>query len=306
MKHLIILYGGFGTLQNAKQQAMIDGRSTCMYREYAREFGEIIYLTPQKCSTDWEQSIPDKEKLLEYLTTKPNSLVWSVKHCPEKDEILTKTKNKKIYYSCCAYNTINQSCNVSLVDTRKRVQGNAVTWFKGKDPNFWYPGSTKEYDYVLSGRRDDKNESYFINRLTKEIKEPRSVLWVAGKHHSDKINKSHHNITLTDFVPMNNMPNLLSKGKIGVLLSEHPAEGFPQTFLEMTMVGVPVLYLDSAPYNPHYFGKKNSLITDKESCVHNAKVMLSQWHVNKPQQCRNFAVDRYSLKKSYQGILDSL
>ena len=51
---LIMLYGGIGDNLNKKQQMMIDGGCTCGYREYARKYGVIIYMTPQNCKLSWE------------------------------------------------------------------------------------------------------------------------------------------------------------------------------------------------------------------------------------------------------------
>ena len=149
---LIILYGDISNKSNWKQQRMIDGGSTCGYREYARNFGHIIYLCPQKIKLPWEHSIVKPKNVIKFINKYPDAIVWSVKHSPQKDnQILSQIKNKKIYYSCNAKNCYNQYCDVSLVDTEKRVKKNAKIWFKGKDPLYWQTSKEKEFDYVFNG-----------------------------------------------------------------------------------------------------------------------------------------------------------
>ena len=86
-----------------------------------------------------------------------------------KDIILSKIQNKKVYYSCNSKNRYNSFCDVSLVDTQGRLKGvpNGHVWFKGKNPDYWYPSTKKEYDYILVGGRGDKNELYFLNGIEK-------------------------------------------------------------------------------------------------------------------------------------------
>ena len=82
----------------------------------------------------------------------------------------------------------NLKCNVSLVDTPKRVRKNAKLWFKGKNPNYWKPldDIKKEYDYLFIGTRGDKNEIYFLKKLN-EIKKKRKILWIGGYGFKNKI-----------------------------------------------------------------------------------------------------------------------
>ncbi len=301
--HLIILYGRFGDKPHEKQQAMIDGRSTCGYRSYAKAFGEIIYLCPQVTKEKWDSSIPNPKDLLKYLKTKPDSIIWSVKHDPtgQKERVLEKLANKRFYYSCCSYNTTNSSYDISLVDTPERVKGNAKLWVKGKDPEYWKPtGREKVYDYIMIGKRGDKNEAYFINRLTKKVKEKRHILWVGGLKHTKHIERSHHRIVLTPFVGMDKVREYIDMCKVGIILSEIPAEGFPQTFLEMTMMGVPVVYMGpiSAVISTH-----NSLLCNKATAVHDAELMLKNIGEFRPRQ---YAINNYSLEKSYESILRGL
>jgi len=133
--YLIVIYGRFQDAENKKQQLMIDEKCTCGYRPYAKKFGEIIYLAPQKVKEPWEKSITKQIELFQYLKTKPNSIVWSVKFDPQKDVVLKDLPNKKVYYSCCSRNMINSFCDISLVDTENRLERNARLWVKGKDPD---------------------------------------------------------------------------------------------------------------------------------------------------------------------------
>ena len=127
---LIILYGDISNKTNWKQQRMIDGGATCGYREYARNFGHIIYLTPQNVKLDWEHSIPNSREVVSFIKKHPDAIVWSVKYSPRKDsEILSKISNKKFYYSCNSKNRFNKFCDLSLVDTEDRLKGNrSIVW----------------------------------------------------------------------------------------------------------------------------------------------------------------------------------
>ncbi len=300
--HLIILYGKFSNKLHEKQQRMVEGKSTCMYREFGRRFGKIIYLAKQECTQKWDKSITNPIKLFEYLKLYPDSIIWSVKHDPEKDKILRLLPNKKVYYSCCTYNMYNPFCDISLVDTTDRIRDNAHLWVKGKDPDFWYPvRKVKLADYLFIGKRGDKNEIWFINQLTKEVRQQRTVLWIGGEKHASKIKKTHHKIICTPFKPMPEVRDLICTAKVGVILSEIPAEGFPQTFLEMTMVGVPVVYM--GPYNKTYSkncyhknGKDNVVEVAEEMLIH-PKVYCNP---------RQYATENYSLEKSYESILRGL
>ena len=300
---LIILYGDMSRTHHGKQQRMIDGGCTCGYREYARNYGHIIYLAPQKVSLPWEHSMPDPGKVIRFISKHPDdTIVWSVKYSPRKDsQILSRINNKKVYYSCNARNMYNRVCHVSLVDTPQRVSGNAKLWFKGKDPNYWKPSDDKEFDYLLIGRRDDKNERYFLKRLN-EVKEPRRILWIGGEKHKDKI-KTNHEVVCTDFIGQDEVRDNISKAKVGILFTELSVEGFPQSFLELTMCGLPTVYNINAPRNKFYFHKDNCILSSKKNIVRSAETLLEKGN---PVKCRETAIEHYSLKKSYERIKQCL
>lgn len=300
---LIILYGDFSKKRNGKQQLMIDGRATCGYREYAKNFGHIIYMTPQLIKESWEHVMLKPKNIIKFISEHPDSIVWSVKHSKWKDKfILSKIKNKKLYYSCNSKNMYNNFCDVSLVDTESRVRGNAKVWFKGKDPEYWKPTSEeKEFDYLLIGKRADKNEIHFIRKLN-SIKEKRRILWIGGKQHEKRV-KTNHDVVLTNFVSQDKVRELISKAKVGVLFTELKVEGFPQSFLEMTMCGVPVIYSKKGPKNEYYFKKHNSIICSKENIIKEAEKLLSQHNSTK---CRKAAINHYSIQKSYERMLQCL
>ena len=313
--HLIILYGRFGDKPHDKQQAMIDGNSVCGYRDYARKFGEIIYLCPQNTKETWDSDIGffnnDKARIVNKIRDwHPDSIVWSVKHDPthEKDELLEQLSNKKVYYSCCSLNTINEHCDISLVDTPGRIKDNAILWVKGKDPEYWKSQNNKKfYDYIFVGKRGDKNEVFFLNELTEKVKEKRTVVWVGGLKHKAKINKSHHDYILTPFLCKNSVREFIDQSKVGIILSEIPAEGFPQTFLEMTMMGVPVVYM--GPMNDKYFKIDNCrIIKNKAESIKAAEVLSCSVMMGYPHStfCRQHALENFSLEKSYESILKGL
>lgn len=299
---LIILYGDISDIHNGKQQRMIDGGCTCGYREYARNYGHIIYMTSQNVKLDWEHSITNPNKVIEFIKKYPDAIVWSVKHSSRKDsKILKRIKNKKVYYSCNAMNMYNNYCDVSLVDTPERVRGNAKIWFKGKDPNYWLPAAKKEFDYLLLGRRGDKNEVYFFNKLNK-IKEPRKILWIGGKKHEGKI-KTNHEVVCTDFIGQDAVRDNIPRAKVGVLFTELTVEGFPQSFLELSMCGVPVIYPTTAPINKFYICEYNCLLCTKKNLIETAEKLLSH---HDPIKCREDAIENYSLDKSYERIVKCL
>jgi len=307
MKKLIILYGKFSDRMHQKQQSMIDGKTTCGYWSYAEKFGEIIYLAPQQCREKWEASICNPDALLEYLSTQPDAVVWSVKHDPEKDKILKLLDNKKLYYSCCSYNRHNRYADVSLVDVDSALGDgdNCRLWFKGKDENFWYPNTkVKEYDYCFVGKRGDKNEAWFINELA-SIKERRSIIWIGGKKHESKVSNSKHTLLLTEPCGPDRVHHYINKAKVGVILSDITAEGFPQSFVEMGMCGLPVAYMGPMNkfYNIDIFGYR---IHHKYNAVDIAENLLSDYDNNIAVMCRSQAVGRFSLDASYEYMLELL
>lgn len=301
---LVILYGRFQNGVNWKQQRMIEEGCTCMYRTYAEKFGEIIYLAPQALHEPWEKSIPDKEKLIKYLLTQPNAIIWSVKYDPMKDEVLKLLDNKKVYYSCCSYNMYNKNCDISLVDLPERVSRNGVLWVKGKDPDYWKPNKKKLFDFLIVGPRGDKNELFFLNEMQK-TKGTYTIQWIGGETYKDRI-QSKHDVLYTPFLTMEQMRESIPHSKIGVILSEHPAEGFPQTFLEMTMCGVPVVYLFKGIPNrtclDNCFG-----IIDKYDIANRVEDIMTCYSIERVSvRVRKYAIENYSLEKSYESILKGL
>lgn len=304
---LIVLYGPWSQEHNHKQQMMIDKKCTCMYNDFAKNFGEIIYISPQNTKDVWEKSMTNSSDIVNYINSQPDAIVWVVKHDPKRDEKITKfIKNKKLYYSCNAHNCINEYCDISLVDTperEKKYGGNARVFFKGKDHKYWGPnGKNKEYDYLLMGRRADKNEIPFLNALN-EVKESRNILWIGGGKHKDRINTKHQCIA-TPFYGPDDVRELIPQARVGILMTEHPSEGFPQSFLEMTMCGLPVLYTKSAPSNEFYFKDGvNCMFSSKKGMIKNAEALLKN---HNSDACRKFAVDNYSLEASYNNMVNLL
>ena len=306
---LIILYGDISNKSNWKQQRMIDGGSTCGYREYARNFGHIIYLCPQKIKLPWEHSIVKPKNVIKFINKYPDAVVWSVKHSPQKDnQILSKIKNKKIYYSCNAKNCYNQYCDVSLVDTEKRIRQNAKIFFKGKDPERWgnFNNIERKFDYLLMGTRGDKNEAYFINNLTNKIKDERSIIWIGGEKFKNRIKSSHHKIMLTKFIGEDDVRKKLVLGKVGVIFTELQVEGFPQSFLEFTMSGLITIYNINAPRNKFYFHKGNCVLCEKKNLIETSEKLLKNVNNNDNDKCRKIAIENYSIEKSYKHIISLL
>lgn len=301
MRKLIILYGGLSDKSNAKQQMMINGGATCGYREYAEAYGEIIYLCPQVVSKPFEKSMTSPGEIVDYCNSHPETIVWSVKHDPNKTEMLKLIKNRTLYYSCCANNMYCDSADISLVDSHSRVKDESrhKVWFKGKDSNKWLPSDNKRYDYLLMGRRGDKNELYFLDRLTKEISYSRSILWIGGEKFKDKVVSSHHDITFMPFSSEADVIKAIPTASVGVIYTEHRAEGFPQSFLEMAMCGVPVVYPTTAPINPYYVGQYNIHICQKKDLIFTCEMVLAQ---PKSELCRAESINKFDLDKSYKHM----
>jgi len=302
---LIILYGVISNKAQPKYQRMINGNATCGYREYARKFGHIIYMAPQKVSLPWEHVILKPENVIKFINKYPDAIVWAVKHNPQRDkEILTKIANKKIYYSCNAANRGNPYCNVSLIDTTARLKKttNGKIWVKGKDPDYWKPvANEKEFDYLLIGRRGDKNEIYFLNKLN-SVKEKRRILWIGGKEHQRKVSCK-HDVVYTKFLPQDKVRDNISRAKVGVLFTELKIEGFPQSFIEMAMCGVPVVYNIRASRNEFYFHKWNHRMCEKHTLIKTAESLLRKHDSIK---CRDITVKNCSIERSYERILECL
>ncbi len=307
---LILLYGRFQKGTNWKQQRMISEGCTCMYRNYAEKFGEIIYLAPQECAKPWEKSIPDKDQLIKYLNKQPNAIIWSIKFDPMKDEVLKLLDNKKVYYSCCSYYMYNKYCDISLVDLPERVSRNGVLWVKGKDPDYWQPNKRKLFDFLIVGPRGDKNELFFLNEMQKTKREY-SIQWIGGEAYKNRI-QSKHEVLYTPFLTMGQMKETIPHSKIGVILSEHPAEGFPQTFLEMTMCGLAVLYLTKETFHPIYIENcwpilnKNLIAEQAEGLIEFINQTNPVYTKDIYGTTRKYAIENYSLEKSYESILKGL
>ena len=99
------------------------------------------------------------------------------------------------------------------------------------------------------------------------------------------------------------MRDNIIKAKVGILFTELTIEGFPQSFLELTMCGLPTIYNINAPRNKFYFHKDNSLLCNKDEIVKSAETLLKN---RDPVKCRETATNNYSLEKSYEGILKCL
>lgn len=321
-KKLIILYGHLGKEKDYKYQNYIDYDYTCMYREFAEYYGDIIYLTPQKVKRPWEHSITNPREVIDFCHKRKNDIVWSVKHDAEKDkEIFSKIQNPtKYYYSCNNRNSYNKYATYSLIDTEDKSNSvpNRLLFLKGKNNKFWKNHETnRSYDYVLMGKRGDKNELYFIEQLEKYTSENRSILWIGG---SDKWfdylkqnGPRYGNVWVshTSFCSNLSVRNYLNQACVGILYTEHPMEGFPQSFLEMTMCGIPVIYPTGAPINSFYYQskkksinvkfcnhKKSDLIKDSEKLL---KIVKENPTISK--KCSDFSASRYSLKKAYQRLV---
>jgi len=301
---LIILYGKYSPKEySSKHQMLIDEKSVCGYRDYAEQFGHIIYMTPQKVRKPWEHCFSEKG-ILDFISKYPDAIVWSVKHDPAKDEILKKIKNKKVYYSCCAKNPYNSYCNISLVDTKERIQQNAVLYVKGKDPKFWASSydTRKEFDYLLIGKRCDKNEVYFLHELDK-VGKTRKVLWIGGEQHKSKINVNNVEVEYTPFLNKESVRDNILRARIGILFTELEVEGFPQSYLEMTMCGLPVVYNLKAPYNKYYFLDPScSVRTDKKHLIEAAEFLKRKYDKSMIYYTRLSAAKNYSLDVSYERI----
>ena len=295
---LIVLYGYMSDEHNGKTQRLIDGEMTCGYREYAKNGGCILYASPQSVNFDWEYTMTDPSEIVDFCHSYPDAVVFSVKVNRSKNRVLAAINNFKIHYSCQGKNMVNEQCDVSLVDTQARMfDPRCRLYVKGKDPEYWLPSDNKQYDYLIMGRRDDKNQTYFLKRLN-EIKSPRSALWIGGYKFRKKV-KTHHNITYTKVLPPDEVRDQIPLARVGVLFSQIKTEGFPQSFLEMTMCGVPVVYGGPSD-NPNYFFEENSRRPKKSHIISAAEELLAS---HSSGECRRVAVENYSIQKSIERML---
>lgn len=299
---LIILYGGFGSQLSPKLQSLVEERVTCGYREYARHYGTICYLSPVNgLRYPWERSFPSGAGAFEFCKSRPKAIVLALKHADRgRDFLLTRLPNVCLYYSCGSKHVYNHHADISLVDTKSRIiNTKCKLWMKGKDPEFWKPIDVdREFDYALMGKpRQGKNQKEFINQLSALVKERRSILWIGGKGHVRY--NGHHRLEVTPMLPPERVRDALSRCKVGVLYTKWRGEGFPQSFLEMAMCGLPVLYSKAGPYNPAYFDDQLSSIGDNSNWIAEAEKLLSRAdHV----ACRAKAVDMFSINKSFKVI----
>lgn len=304
---LIILYGNVGKDRSSKVQRLVDGELTCGYREYAQHFGCIAYLIPvNRATRSWEHVFPRGRGVVEFCHRYSDAIVWSVKiGNPAKDALLRRIKNRKLYYSCGARQLINPACDISLVDTGERLSKfpqHARLWFKGKDPEFWRSGDgPKIYDYVVIGRpKSGKNQKMFVKQLARECPNTRTVLWIGGGEGRKQVGA--HQFVSTTMLPPERVQDLLSLARVGVLFTQYRDEGFPQSLLEMTMCGVPVVYSMDGPYNPVYFSPQSAVRTNKQRLVETAEGLLQRANST---ACRNYAASNYSLDASF-GLLQKL
>jgi len=295
---LIILYGG-GSDQHPlseKTKSLLRGEMTCGYREYAQTMGGVIvYMTNErKKSRSNDLFFNSRSDMIEYCNSNKEAIVWSVKSDPSKNHILKRITNFKMHYPCQGRNMVDKYCHINLVDSSSRlVQDNCKVFFKGKNCDFWKPNNkTKEFDYVIMGRKDNKNQSYFIDRLN-SIKDKRSVLWIGGDRYRDKV-RSRHRVEYTSVLSPSEVRRNICRARVGVLCSDIKTEGFPQSFLEMTMCGVPVAY--KGTLNHYYFDRVNcELVSNRKKIVSSSELLLLRANSS---DCRKFAMETYSIKKS--------
>jgi len=294
-----------------KHQLLIEGKLTCGYREYAKHGGAIVYMTKQHSLKEpWEFCFPNGKGLKEWLKKYPDAVVWAIKNDGGKNPLLKSISNFKVYYSCNCHNMYNKYCDVSFVDTPARIKNNdkCKLFFKGKDPDFWKPkeNAKRQYDYVLLSKRDDKNQSFFIQELTNNVKEKRKILWLGGRAFRKKV-KTHHDVEYTPVLSQVEIRDRLSDVKLGILYTEHTFEGFPQAYLEMTMCGIPVLYPSAsiAPKNDYYFFEENShLVRRKSRLWSDAEKCLRKYELGKTDVlCRNKSAEEYNITKSINNII---
>jgi len=308
MKHkkLIVLYGPIGGKPDDKYQKLINEEMVCGYREYAETFGEIIYLKPLVIYKQWEMCLSEKA-CIDYCNAQNNCIIWSVKFDKAKEKMLRHINHPKLYYSCNNRNMFCPSTDISLVDTIDRLTHKKMKlWFKGKSPTLWTQNDNKEYDVVLVGPRNDKHESEVVNSLTNFVKYPKlTILWIGGEPHRTKIQVTHHHIKTTPMLSKKDMLNILPKCKVGIIYTDHPTEGFPQSFIEMNMCGIPVIYKVGAPMNTYYIGANNVYFIHGlyDVSVKLLDLLYGKIHYSQHSRlCREFAVNNLSIEKSYSHM----
>lgn len=307
MTKFILLYGGFGEKPSSKLRRLVDGKLTCGYREYAKHFGIIVYLSPViNLRHDWELCITNPKELASFLRGRPDDIVWSIKHQLAKSRFLCTVPHFKLYYSCGSANVFDSACDRSLVDSEDRLTNeHCAIWFKGKDPEFWKPTAGKrEFDYVLMGRdKPGKNQKLFISLLGREVRRARRVLWVGGRSAlaDGTVDLGSHSVVVTESLSPQGVRDHIGKAKVGILFTEFKGEGFPQSFLEMTMCGIPVVYRRGAPINDYYVGEHNiRFADDKGSLIETAERLLAN---ARPDMCQQEAIMKYSLERSANHLL---
>jgi glycosyltransferase involved in cell wall biosynthesis len=312
-RKLILIYADITPGTPPKYQKIANGGLTCGYREYAKCFGEIIYAQNLQTHETWDRALFTKESLLEHLLANPDAIIWSVKKSPTLDnQVLRHIPNPRFYYSCGAHDLHSKVYDINLLDTEKRLRIVGSKGFvaelhrKGKDPEFWTPAEEKEYDYVLMGTpRPGKNQKKVISILARDIKQPRRILWVVSVGYKGKTSTrkaGNHTLTTTPMLGPEKVRDHIRKARVGFLFTSYTDEGFPQSFLELTMCGVPVVYRKGAPINKFYEHPHNCVVTTRDVLAADAERLLNEGDSAK---CREEAVANYSFAKSF-GHLNML
>jgi len=135
-----------------------------------------------------------------------------------------------------------------------------------------------------------------------EVKEKRRILWVGGVKHKNKV-VCYHDVVYTPFIGQDETRNNIIRAKVGVLFTELKIEGFPQSFLEMSMCGVPVVYNINGPRNEYYFHVYNHVLCSKKDIVKAAEKLLRD---RDPEKCRKVSIENFRLDKSYRRMLQCI
>jgi len=254
----------------------------------------------------YELATSDTDAIVDYCNTWPNAVVWSLKKWTDaKADLLKRIRNRKIHYSCGAHDLYNPHCDVSLVDCEQRIYHKSMrTWIKGKDPDKW-PLLTAErkYDYCVIGKpKAGKNQGWFINELADNLAEPRSFLWIGGSKEVIDIKISQHSCLTIPYVATDCLPALFAQCKVGAVFTTYEDEGFPQSYLEMAMCGLPVVYHESAPWSDCYGSPNISVRANSKNVVALAETLRREANHT---ACRSDAVNQFSIEKSIDSILSA-
>lgn len=304
---LIIICGNPHAGDSPKYDRIFSQDVTFGYRDYARVAGALIF--PFSISGElrsYEAAVNDPDAIAEYCNAWPDAVVWSLKAwTPEKVALLQRIKNRKVHYSCGARNTFNPHCDVSLVDDPIRVSNKHMRlWIKGKDPQQWpLLSDTRVYDYLVLGRnKPGKNQKLFYSMIFDSVASPRSVLWVGGSDVEEEIPAGIHKLHLVPFAKSVDLPSYFAKCKVGGLFTEWHDEGFPQSYLEMAMCGLPVVYNAAAPWSTSYESPAISCRVTRKNLVEQAEHLRNNADHAK---CRAAAVAQFSLERSIASIIEA-